>query len=59
MKTDGALFYESEEIIVLYYSFYMGKKRDTCMVFVGKPEKRGHLNHLSIDRRIILKCIGK
>jgi hypothetical protein len=37
----------------------MGQRRDVYRVLVGKPERRGHFEGLSLDGRIILRWIFK
>jgi hypothetical protein len=37
----------------------MGDRRGAYTILVGKPEGKNHLEHIGIDRRIILKWIFK
>jgi hypothetical protein len=37
----------------------MGERKGACRVFVGKSEEKNHLEDLSVDGRIILKCMFK
>jgi hypothetical protein len=36
-----------------------GERKDAHGVLVGRPEGRGHLEDLGVDRNILLKCIYK
>jgi hypothetical protein len=36
---------------------HMGERRGVCMVLVGKPEGRDHLEDPGVYGRIILRCI--
>jgi hypothetical protein len=46
-----------EENLSWFRKNCLGKRRIVRRVLVGKPEEREHLEDLSVDGRIILKCI--
>jgi len=38
---------------------HIGERRDACMVLVGKPEGKNHMEDLGIDGRTQLKWVFK
>jgi hypothetical protein len=46
-----------EENLSWFRKNCMGKRRSVQRVLVGKPEGREHWEGLSVDGKIILKCI--
>jgi hypothetical protein len=46
-----------EENLIWFRKNCMGKRRSVRRVLVGKPEGREHWEGLSVDGKIILKCI--